>query len=256
MLGSSLAESTLADVMERETVFGRVTPEQKSAMVAALQQRGHVVSMTGDGVNDVLALKQADLGIAMGSGVPATRAVADIVLLDNRFATFPSIVAEGRRVVANAERVANLFLTKTAWAVLLALAAVPLRVPYPFLPRQITLAGSLSIGIPAFFFALASNATRYRPDFLRRVLRFAIPAGAITAAAILGCSAAASRRAGPLPRRGRRARSFSWWSASAASACWSGRSRGGGWVWSQRWRRAWRSCSRCRSHATSSRWCR
>ncbi len=188
----TLAEGTdLAAEVEGHAVFGRVTPEQKSAMVSALQRRGHVVSMTGDGVNDVLGLKQADLGIAMGSGVAATKAVADIVLLDNRFATFPLIVAEGRRVVANAERVANLFLTKTAWAVVLAVAVVPLGLPYPFLPRQITLAGSLAIGIPAFFLALAPNATRYRPNFLRRVLRFAVPAGAITAAVILATFATA-----------------------------------------------------------------
>jgi cation-transporting P-type ATPase E len=186
--------SALATAMEDSTVFGRVMPEQKSSMVSALQQRGHVVSMTGDGVNDVLGLKQADLGIAMGSGVAATKAVADIVLLDNRFATFPLIVAEGRRVVANAERVANLFLTKTAWAVLLAVAVVPLGLPYPLLPRQITLAGSLTIGIPAFFLALAPNAKRYRPQFLRRVLRFAVPAGAIAAVAILATFATALAR--------------------------------------------------------------
>ena len=188
----------LAEALGACTVFGRVTPQQKSAMISALQAQGHVVSMTGDGVNDVLALKQADLGIGMGSGVAATRAVADIVLLDDRFATFPLIVAEGRRVVGNAERVANLFLTKSVWAALLAVAVVPLGIPYPFLPRQITLAASLAIGIPAFFLALASNTSRYRPDFLRRVLRFAFPAGAFTATAIIVAFAGALLRDMPM----------------------------------------------------------
>ena len=99
-------------------MFGRVTPAQKRAMVGALQSRGHTVAMTGDGVNDVLALKDADIGVAMGSGSPATRAVAQIVLLDNSFATLPHVVAEGRRVIGNIERVANLFLTKTVYSVL------------------------------------------------------------------------------------------------------------------------------------------
>src|SRR6266568_4671414 len=106
----------LGHTLEEHAVFGRVTPHQKQAMVKALQARGHTVAMTGDGVNDVLALKLADLGIAMGSGAPATRAVAELVLLDSRFATLPGVVAEGRRVTANIERVANLFVTKTVWA--------------------------------------------------------------------------------------------------------------------------------------------
>jgi cation-transporting ATPase E len=147
-------DATLPEVMERTTVFGRVMPEQKSAMVAALQSSGHTVAMTGDGVNDVVALKQADLGIAMGSGVPAARAVAQVVLLDDKFASVPHLMAEGRRVVTNAERVANLFLTKTTWAAILALTVVLLGMEYPFLPRHVTLAGSVTIGIPAFFCAL------------------------------------------------------------------------------------------------------
>ena len=176
---------TLATAVEGATVFGRVMPEQKSAMVAALQGAGHTVAMTGDGVNDVLALKQADLGIAMGAGVPAARAVAEVVLLDNRFATLPLIMAEGRRVVANAERVANLFLTKSVWAMLLAVVVGVLGIPYPFLPRHVTLAGSLAIGIPAFFFALGPNLRRYRPGLVSRVLRFAVPAGVVIGATVL-----------------------------------------------------------------------
>lgn len=176
----------LAAEVERGAVFGRVMPEQKAAMVSALQRQGHVVSMTGDGVNDVLALKQADLGIAMGSGVAAVRAVAQAVLLDDDFASVPLMMAEGRRVIANAERVANLFLTKSVWAMTLAVVIAVLGADYPFLPRQITLVGSLCIGIPAFFLALGPNARRYHPGFVRRVLGFALPAGAVIAVVVIG----------------------------------------------------------------------
>jgi cation-transporting ATPase E len=173
----------LADVMETHSVFGRVTPHQKRSIVAALQSRGHVVAMTGDGVNDALALKDADIGIAMGSGAAATRAVAQLVLLDSQFSTMPGVVAEGRRVIANVERVANLFITKTVYAMLLAIAVGFARWPYPFLPRHLTVISSLTIGIPAFFLSLAPNARRYVPGFIRRVLRFAVPAGTLGAAA-------------------------------------------------------------------------
>ena len=124
--------------------------------------------MTGDGVNDALALKDADIGIAMGSGAPATRAVAQIVLLDGRFAAMPGVVAEGRRVIANIERVANLFVTKTVYAMLLAIAVGVARWPYPFLPRHLTIVSSLTIGIPAFFLALAPNLRRYVPGLRAR----------------------------------------------------------------------------------------
>ena len=173
----------LSRVVEEGTVFGRVTPHQKRAMVGALQARGHVVAMTGDGVNDVLALKDADIGIAMGSGSSASRAVAQIVLLDGSFATLPSVVAEGRRVIANIERVANLFVTKTVYAFLLAVLVGIFASPFPFVPRHLTLVGTLTIGAPAFFLALAPTAARARPGFVGRVLRFAIPVGALAAAA-------------------------------------------------------------------------
>jgi cation-transporting P-type ATPase E len=173
----------LGEVLEERSVFGRVTPHQKQDMVKALQARGHTVAMTGDGVNDVLALKLADIGIAMGSGAPATKAVAELVLLDGRFATLPGVVAEGRRVTANIERVANLFITKTVWATLLAVAVGVTLLPYPFLPRHLTIIDSLTIGVPAFFLALGPNTRRYIPGFTSRVLRFAIPAGSIVAAA-------------------------------------------------------------------------
>jgi cation-transporting ATPase E len=155
-------------------------------MVTALQALGHTVAMTGDGVNDVLALKLADIGIAMGSGAPATRAVAELVLLDSRFATLPGVVGEGRRVTANIERVANLFITKTVWATLLAVAVGVTLLPYPFLPRHLTIIDTLAIGIPSFFLALAPNTRRHLPGFTGRVLRFAVPAGAIIAAAAFG----------------------------------------------------------------------
>jgi cation-transporting ATPase E len=187
----------LGTLLEERSVFGRVTPQQKESMVQALQARGHTVAMTGDGVNDVLALKLADIGVAMGSGAPATKAVAELVLLDNSFATLPGVVAEGRRVTANIERVANLFITKTVWATLLAVAVGAALLPYPFLPRHLTIIDTLAIGVPAFFLALAPNRRRYVPGFVRRVLRFAVPAGLIIAAATF--SAYALARANGLP---------------------------------------------------------
>ena len=159
------------------TAFGRVTPSQKRAMVHALQAEGRVVAMTGDGVNDVLALKDADVGVAMGSGSPAARAVSRIVLLDNSFATLPHVVAEGRRVIGNIERVATLFLTKTAYSILLAFLVAVTAVPFPFLPRHVTLIAWFTIGIPAFFLALAPNAARAQDGFVRRVLAEAVPGG-------------------------------------------------------------------------------
>jgi cation-transporting ATPase E len=173
----------LGRILQEGSVFGRVTPRQKQAMVRALQGSGHTVAMTGDGVNDVLALKLADIGMAMGAGAPATKAVADLVLLDNSFASVPTVVAEGRRVTANIERVANVFLTKTVWATLLAILAGVALLPYPFLPRHLTIIDSLTIGIPCFFLALAPNLRRFRPGFVDRVLRFAVPAGIIIAGA-------------------------------------------------------------------------
>ncbi|HUF85308.1 MAG TPA: HAD-IC family P-type ATPase, partial [Acidimicrobiia bacterium] len=189
-------EEELAEILEQRTVFGRVSPHQKQGMVRALQSKGHVVAMTGDGVNDALALKLADIGVAMGSGAPATRAVAQLVLLDGRFATMPGVVAEGRRVIANIERVANLFITKTVYATLLALTVGVAQVPYPFLPRHLTLVSTLTIGVPAFFLSLAPNKRRYVPGFVRRVLRFTVPAGFIAAAATFGTYALARAQAG------------------------------------------------------------
>lgn len=178
----STAAAEFADDVENHTVFGRVTPEQKRFMVGALQHNGHTVAMTGDGVNDVLALKRADIGVAMGSGSSAARSVAQIVLLDNRFATLPSVVGEGRRVIGNIERVANLFLTKTVYSVLLALLVVFAQVPFPFQPIHVTITGWFTIGIPAFLLSLAPNTARAKDHFVQRVLRLAVPSGVIISA--------------------------------------------------------------------------
>lgn len=179
----------LADTLEEYTTFGRVRPDQKRAMVHALQSRGHNVAMTGDGVNDVLALKDADIGVAMGSGSSASRAVAQIVLLDNKFATLPYVVGEGRRVIGNIERVSNLFLTKTVYSVLLAILVAcaglssrffgtdPLL--FPFQPIHVTIAAWFTIGIPAFILSLAPNTERAHPGFVRRVMTAALPSGLV-----------------------------------------------------------------------------
>jgi cation-transporting ATPase E len=175
--------AAIAQTVAGHTVLGRVTPEQKREVVRALQRAGHVVAMTGDGVNDVLALKEADVGMAMGSGVPAARAVSQLVLLDDSFTAVPDVIAEGRRVIANMERVANLFVTKTVYAALLALSVGVARLPFPFLPRHLTIVSTLTIGVPAFFLALAPNDRRARPHFVARVARFALPAGIVAAGA-------------------------------------------------------------------------
>jgi len=177
-------DDALREVLEREIVFGRVTPEQKRRIVVALKDAGRTVAMTGDGVNDALAIKEADLGIAMNSGSAATKAVARIVLLDSSFAHLPSVVAEGRRVIANIERVSMLFLTKTTYATTLAIIFGALVMAFPFLPRQESVIDGLTIGLPAFFLALMPNLQRYKPGFLRRSLSFAIPAGVVIGIAL------------------------------------------------------------------------
>src|SRR5437588_9476177 len=178
-------DEELARLIVERSVFGRVTPRQKRAMVAGLQQAGHTVAMTGDGVNDVLALKDADVGVAMGSGSAATKAVAELVLLDNSFAAMPPVIGEGRRVIANVERVANLFLTKTVYATLLAIVVGITAVAYPLLPRHLTVVSNFSICAPAFLLSLLPNSTPFRPGFVDRVLRFSVPCGLIAGAATL-----------------------------------------------------------------------
>ena len=177
--------ASLGSALDASSVFGRVSPQQKREMVLALRDRGHTVAMTGDGVNDALALKEADIGVAMGSGSDATRAVAQVVLLDSNFDALPQVVAEGRRVLGNIERTSGLYLTKTVYAMLLSLAVGVAGFAFPFLPRHLTLVGAVTIGIPSFFLALAPNTDRFRPGFVERVARFAIPAGALAAIATL-----------------------------------------------------------------------
>ncbi len=166
-------------------VFGRVTPDQKKALVVALQDSGHTVAMTGDGVNDALALKTADLGIAMGNGAPATKAVSRLVLVNSHFSVLPGVVGQGRRIIANMERVSSLFLTKTVYAVLLALVVALFSLSYPLLPRHLTYISAFTIGVPAFFLSLGPNDQKYRPGFLRRTLLIAVPSGVILGTAAL-----------------------------------------------------------------------
>ncbi|MBM7367466.1 HAD-IC family P-type ATPase [Gordonia hydrophobica] len=190
-------DGELAEVIADADAFGRVRPDQKRAMVKALQSKEHTVAMTGDGVNDVLALKDADIGVAMGSGSSAARSVAQIVLLDNKFATLPYVVGEGRRVIGNIERVSNLFLTKTVYAVLLALligasgllakAFDWASISYPFEPIHVTISAWFTIGIPAFILSLAPNNERAKTGFVRRVLTQAVPNGIIVGLATFVC---------------------------------------------------------------------
>jgi cation-transporting ATPase E len=172
-------DAALAEALRTSDLFGRVSPEQKRTAVGLLRQEGHTVAMTGDGVNDAMAIKDANLGIAMGSATAATKAVSRLVLLDNRFDRLPDVLAFGRRVIANVERVSNIFLAKTVYGILLALVSAAALWPFPFLPRQLTLVSTLAIGIPSFFLALAPNRRIYRPGVLGRILRYSIPTGVI-----------------------------------------------------------------------------
>jgi cation-transporting ATPase E len=185
------AAAELVEVARRVSIFGRVKPEQKRALVRALRSGGHTVAMAGDGVNDVLALKEADLGIALGGGTAAARAVAACVLTDGSFAGVPNVLAEGRRVIGNVERLASLFFTKTVYAFLLAVAVGIAVIPFPFLPRQLTLISAFTIGIPSAVLTLTSTFPPSRRPFLRGVLTFALPVGLVAAAATFAAYALA-----------------------------------------------------------------
>ncbi|MCC6437292.1 MAG: HAD-IC family P-type ATPase [Acidimicrobiales bacterium] len=174
-------EGPLDEVAERTAVFGRVLPEQKRELVEALQRAGHVVAMTGDGVNDIPALKKADIGIAMDTATAATKAVAQLVLLDGRFDHLPAVVGEGRRVIANIERVSALFVTKTVYATVFALAIGLSGSVFPFLPRHMSLVSELTVGVPAFVLSFRSTDRPCQAGYLSRVIRFAVPAGLVAA---------------------------------------------------------------------------
>lgn len=169
----------LRKVIDNYNIFGRVTPHQKKDLVKAFQANGHMVAMTGDGVNDVLALKESDCGIAMANGSDATKAVAQLVLLDSKFSSLPKIVAEGRKQINNLERVAELFLSKTVFFVILAFLFCLIRLPYPILPIQASLVGSYAIGIPSLFLAMLPYKGKVEGEFLKRILCVSIPNGII-----------------------------------------------------------------------------
>ena len=170
-------EKALFAAAERYTVFGRVTPDQKRQLVSAMKGRGHTVAMTGDGVNDVLALKDADCSIAMASGSDAASQVAQLVLLESDFSKMPSVVAEGRRVVNNIERTASLFLVKNIFSLFLSIFSIILLVNYPLEPSQISLISMFTIGIPAFVMSLERNTDQIKGHFLSNVLFKALPGG-------------------------------------------------------------------------------
>jgi P-type E1-E2 ATPase len=179
-------EAELQRVIHEHSVFGRISPDDKRRVVEALREAGHNVAMVGDGVNDVPALKASRLAIAQGSGAQMARTVADLVLVAGDFAAVPALVSEGRKILRNVQRVAKLFVTKSAFAAFLILSIGLTPTAYPLLPRQLTLAASLTIGIPGFFLALAPSSGRNAPEgFLRELARFALPAGTAAGLGVL-----------------------------------------------------------------------
>lgn len=174
------------NVVKNTTVFGRVTPHQKKKIVIALQEMEHTVAMTGDGVNDVLALKASDCGIAMANGSDATKAVAQLVLMKSDFSALPKVLEEGRKQINNLERVSELFLSKTIYSILLAFVCSVMFIPYPILPIQLSLVGSCAIGIPAFFLAMLPSTGGVKKGFLARVITVSVPNGVILAGFTVG----------------------------------------------------------------------
>lgn len=179
-------DEDIAEAVERYTVFGRVTPDQKRRFVRALKAAGHTVAMTGDGVNDVLALKEADCSVAMASGSDAACQVSHIVLLESNFAAMPSVVAEGRRVINNIERSASLFLVKNIFSFILAVITLVFTLPYPVTSAQMSLVSALTIGIPGFILAMEPNSARIKGKFLPNVVGRALPGGLTNLFLVLG----------------------------------------------------------------------
>lgn len=174
---STVDEKEISNISEQYNVFGRVLPKQKKILIQALKQQGHTVAMTGDGVNDVLALKEADCSITLSSGSDAARNVSQIVLLQDNFNAMPKIVAEGRRSINNLERSAALFLTKTTYATILAFIFIFIKEQYPFMPIQLTLTSAVTIGIPSFILALQPNHDQIKGKFINNVISTSFPGG-------------------------------------------------------------------------------
>lgn len=181
------SDEELAKSASEFTVFGRVSPEQKRTIINALKTEGHTVAMTGDGVNDVLAMKEADCAVAMASGAEIASQVAHLVLLDSNFASMPAVVAEGRRVINNIERSASLFLVKNIFSIVMALLSIFFTFQYPFTPAQLSLVSIFTIGFPSFALALQPNTSLVKGDFLRNVIYRALPAALTNIVVITGC---------------------------------------------------------------------
>ena len=179
-------EEEIADAAGKFTVFGRVTPDQKKKLVLALKDQGHTVAMTGDGVNDVLALKEADCSIAMASGSDVASQASHIVLLDSNFSSMPSVVAEGRRVINNIELSASLYLWKNIFTFCLAIITLIFTLPYPYSPAQLALVNGLTIGFPSFILALEPNEDLISGKFLRNVIHRALPTAMTDLVLVLG----------------------------------------------------------------------
>lgn len=182
---SSLKDEELIEIVDDYQIFGRVTPNQKKIIIQALKKKGHTVGMSGDGVNDVLAFKEADVSIAMNSGSDIAKSSANLVLLDSNFDALPEVLYEGRRVINNIQRVATLFLTKTVFSILLTLITILLPFEYPFIPIQLTFVSTFTIGIPAFFMAIEPNKKRVENRFLENILKVSLPAGISVVLSIL-----------------------------------------------------------------------
>ena len=187
--GSLDTEEDFLYAVEHYTVFGRVTPDKKRKLIQAYKKRKHTVAMTGDGVNDVLAMKEADCGIAMASGAQAASQVAQLVLLNSDFAAMPGIVGEGRRVINNIQRAATLFLVKNIFSLGLSIISFFTNWPYPMVPFHLSVISALTIGVPSFFLAMEPNYERVSGHFLRGVLRKAFPGGLTNIFVVLGAQA-------------------------------------------------------------------
>lgn len=182
-----LSQQQVIDAADHYTIFGRVSPEQKCILVKALKAKGHKVAMTGDGVNDILALKEADCSIAMASGSEATRLVSNLVLLDSNFSSMPSVVAEGRRVINNIQKSSSLFLMKTIYTILLSIFCLIVKTDYPFSTRQVMLLEILVIGIPSFFLALQPNNEKIKGKFISNLLSKSLPGAIILFINVIAC---------------------------------------------------------------------